>query len=112
SSATRSSALRILRGRVGAEEILMNRTMGWAGAILVAIGAAGCGGGDGEAAAAAASGTSSGSGGAASGAPTFYEDIAPIVYERCLSCHVEGGIAPFSLASYENAKTAAGSIQI
>lgn len=34
-------------------------------------------------------------------APTFVEDIAPIIYQNCIQCHHEGGIAPFSLMTYE-----------
>ena len=29
--------------------------------------------------------------------PTFWGDVAPIYYERCVECHREGGIAPFRL---------------
>lgn len=35
---------------------------------------------------------------------TWYQDVAPILSQRCNSCHVEGGAAPFSLVEYENAK--------
>ncbi len=35
--------------------------------------------------------------------PTWSEDVAPIVYANCASCHVEGGIAPFPLISYAQA---------
>lgn len=37
-------------------------------------------------------------------APTWHQDVAPIVIERCTACHVEGGIAPFALDTYESAK--------
>lgn len=33
---------------------------------------------------------------------TFSKDIAPIIYDNCLSCHRENGYAPFSLESYED----------
>lgn len=36
-------------------------------------------------------------------APTFYKDVAPIVYERCVKCHRAGAAAPFTLLSYEDA---------
>ncbi|MDB4975136.1 MAG: hypothetical protein JWN48_3477 [Myxococcaceae bacterium] len=36
--------------------------------------------------------------------PTWHRDIAPLVSEKCSSCHVEGGIAPFSMKSYATAK--------
>jgi hypothetical protein len=34
---------------------------------------------------------------------TYWQDLAPIYYERCVTCHREGGIAPFVLDDYENA---------
>lgn len=40
----------------------------------------------------------------ASSGPTWYEDVAPVVYEQCVSCHQPGAIAPFSLVSYEEAQ--------
>jgi len=33
---------------------------------------------------------------------TFYEDVAPILMDNCVSCHVEGQIAPFELTDYAN----------
>jgi mono/diheme cytochrome c family protein len=39
---------------------------------------------------------------AASGAVTFSETIAPIVYANCVTCHRPGQAAPFSLISYED----------
>lgn len=35
--------------------------------------------------------------------PTWSDDVAPIVYANCGSCHVEGGIAPFPLTTYAQA---------
>ena len=35
---------------------------------------------------------------------TFWKDVAPVVQQRCLSCHREGGIAPFRLDNYETAR--------
>ena len=32
---------------------------------------------------------------------TFSEDIAPIIYQNCTSCHRPGEIGPFSLSNYE-----------
>lgn len=32
---------------------------------------------------------------------TYHQDVAPLVQEKCGSCHVEGGIAPFPLQTYE-----------
>jgi hypothetical protein len=34
--------------------------------------------------------------------PTYAEDIAPLVNERCADCHRPSGFAPFSLLSYED----------
>ena len=36
-------------------------------------------------------------------APTYYRDVLPILQKHCEVCHRSGGIAPFSLASYEMA---------
>ncbi|MDR1990989.1 MAG: tetratricopeptide repeat protein [Acidobacteriaceae bacterium] len=35
---------------------------------------------------------------------TFNKDIAPIVFERCASCHRPGQIGPFSLLTYRDAR--------
>src|SRR5688572_2269684 len=44
----------------------------------------------------------SGAGGQRSTGPTF-NDVAPILYENCASCHRAGEVAPFSLLSYQDA---------
>lgn len=36
--------------------------------------------------------------------PTFASQVAPILYRNCVSCHRAGGIAPFSLTSYDSAR--------
>jgi hypothetical protein len=36
--------------------------------------------------------------------PTFAEDVAPILYKNCTSCHRPGGQGPFSLLDYDSAK--------
>src|SRR6476660_9106011 len=33
---------------------------------------------------------------------TWYQDVAPIVSAHCMSCHQPGGIAPFSLTTYDD----------
>jgi hypothetical protein len=43
-------------------------------------------------------------------APTWNQDIAPIVIPRCSGCHQPGSIAPFSLLTYEDAKPYAGAM--
>jgi hypothetical protein len=40
--------------------------------------------------------------------PTWWEDVAPIVYGECVSCHQAGGIAPVELVEYEQVKDLAG----
>jgi hypothetical protein len=35
---------------------------------------------------------------------TWYRDVLPIVQTRCQECHVAGGIAPFALTTYAEAK--------
>ena len=37
---------------------------------------------------------------AAPAAPTFNEDVAPIFFANCTSCHRPGDIAPMSLLTY------------
>lgn len=46
----------------------------------------------------------------AAGAVTFHKDALPILQKVCQDCHVPGGIAPFSLVTYDDAKAVAGSI--
>ncbi|MFL5322165.1 MAG: c-type cytochrome, partial [Myxococcaceae bacterium] len=48
--------------------------------------------------------------GCQSSAPTWYHDVKPIVDGRCVSCHTEGGIGPFSLTNYDSAKAMAPAI--
>lgn len=57
-------------------------------------------------------GTSATGGGNSPGdAPTWYQDIAPLVSEHCQSCHTDGGIAPFGLQTYAQAKMWAGAFE-
>ena len=42
--------------------------------------------------------------------PTYHKDVAPIVQNVCQRCHVDGGIAPFSLTTYAHAKNVADAI--
>jgi peroxiredoxin len=35
---------------------------------------------------------------------SYAKDVAPIIEEKCASCHVDGGIAPFAMNSYEVVK--------
>lgn len=43
--------------------------------------------------------------------PNWAEHVAPVLYNNCTSCHISGGIAPFSLVGYDNAKNAAAGIK-
>ncbi len=42
--------------------------------------------------------------------PTFSDDIAPIIFNNCTSCHRPGEAAPFSLTDYQSVKRKAGTI--
>src|SRR4051812_33926048 len=41
---------------------------------------------------------------------TYYDDMLPLLEQHCLQCHQEGGIAPFRLDQYAQAKQHAGDI--
>jgi hypothetical protein len=43
-------------------------------------------------------------------APTYYEDVAPLLNRSCNGCHLDGGIAPFALTSYDAARSEAADI--
>ncbi len=43
-------------------------------------------------------------------AATFGHDIAPIIYEKCATCHHPGATAPFSLLTYEDVRKRAAQI--
>jgi hypothetical protein len=47
----------------------------------------------------------------ASPAPTFTKDVAPILYNSCVTCHRPGEIAPMSLVSYDDVRPWAKSIR-
>ncbi len=42
--------------------------------------------------------------------PTFARDVAPILYDNCVSCHRPGQAAPFSLLTYKDARKRAATI--
>jgi hypothetical protein len=42
---------------------------------------------------------------------TYHRDVAPILMERCQSCHRPGQVAPFSLLNYADARNWAGEIK-
>ena len=39
----------------------------------------------------------------AAAGPTWFRDVSPLVDRECAQCHVDGGIAPFPLETYEDA---------
>ncbi len=43
--------------------------------------------------------------------PTLTRDIAPILSNRCVTCHRPGAIAPMSLISYEDVRPWAKSVR-
>lgn len=43
--------------------------------------------------------------GAPAEGPTFWQDVAPIYFANCVTCHQAGGAAPFNLDNYADAKT-------
>ena len=48
---------------------------------------------------------------AATGAPTFSKDVAPLLNKNCVTCHRPGEIAPMSLLTYEQVRPWAKSIR-
>ena len=42
--------------------------------------------------------------------PNFAKDVAPILYSKCAPCHHAGEVAPFTLTSYEDARSKAPTI--
>lgn len=48
---------------------------------------------------------------AAGSAPTFTNDVAPVLYKHCTTCHRPGEIAPMSLLTYEEARPWAHAIR-
>jgi hypothetical protein len=49
--------------------------------------------------------------GRAAAPPTFNKDIAPVFFDRCVTCHRPGEVAPMSLLSYSDARPWAASIK-
>jgi hypothetical protein len=44
--------------------------------------------------------------------PTFHRDVEPLLQAHCLKCHQPGGIAPFSLVTYDDAQSMAPAIVV
>ena len=49
---------------------------------------------------------------AAAPAPTFNRHLAPILFANCVACHRPGGVAPFSLMTFEAAQPYAEEIKV
>src|SRR5687768_14618194 len=79
--------------------------MGARAAIAAVLLSAACTEAD-EGTGAGGAGGSAGAGGA-DATTTWWEHVAPIVYDNCLGCHTDGGIAPYPLVAYENARPVA-----
>ena len=43
--------------------------------------------------------------------PTFYKDVAPIIWHKCMPCHHKGGSAPFVLEDYKDVAKRAAFVQ-
>jgi hypothetical protein len=43
-------------------------------------------------------------------APSYWQDVAPVFYDKCVGCHQAGGIAPFALDDYPIARQRANQI--
>lgn len=74
------------------------------------LGGAASGGQGGLPAAGGAGGGAGGAGGQNSSGPTWSDSVAAVVGQRCVSCHHQGGAAPFALETYEAAAPMAGAI--
>lgn len=66
------------------------KTIGFLSFVTLVIGFAACGGDNGTQ--------------KTTGAVTFWGDVAPIYNTKCVRCHQQGGIAPFRLDNYDDAK--------
>ena len=75
------------------------RSSGLIGGLALASLVAGCGGSDDK-----PSKPPDGEQTSAGDAPTWYQDVQPILHRKCGSCHKPGAIAPFSVMDYESAK--------
>jgi hypothetical protein len=73
--------------------IRMNSILAMIAASTVAVGACGSNGGSQQ---------------TTTSAVTFWQDVAPIYNSKCVRCHQDGGIAPFRLDNYADAKANAG----
>ena len=49
-------------------------------------------------------GSAGGAGGGRGAAPTYFQQVKPLLDGRCGNCHMSGGLAPFSLKTYGQAR--------
>jgi hypothetical protein len=49
-------------------------------------------------------GSAGGAGGSRSAAPTYFQQVKPVLDGRCGNCHMTGGLAPFALQTYVQAR--------
>ena len=45
-------------------------------------------------------------------APTFADDVRPILNQKCVACHSEGGMGPFGLQTYEQVRKRADLVRL
>ena len=64
--------------------------------------------GDGDGDGAPGDGDGDGDGDGEALRPNWHQDVAPLVTEACQGCHIDGGIAPFSMGSYAETSPWAG----
>ena len=78
--------------------------------VLAAAGGGGCS----DPAASGDAGIDAGAGGDSGAAPavTYYQDVAPLLQEKCVTCHVAGGIAPIALDTAQAAVSLAPAMKL
>lgn len=93
--------------RFGRWQLLLNVTAGLSAGLLL-----GCTGGSETNTGGGGSTATGGTGGTTAQAETsYYRDVKPIFDAKCGKCHMDGGIAPFPLLSYADAKDYLGLIK-
>jgi mono/diheme cytochrome c family protein len=87
----------------GLRTVSLGRLLSLSPVALTAALSAGCG--------SASDGTPATSGPVTTADTTYYEDVKPLFDAKCATCHVEGGVAPFTIDTYAAAKPYAESIK-
>ena len=88
----------------------MNTALVLATAALLCAGCAGDGGSDGGGSSGGGSSGGADAGGGSAVGPTWHADVKPIIDARCVDCHREGGLGPFSFEDYASAAAVKGLI--